>query len=424
MKTKLISKNSIQRFQHSGTIRIKKTPLQKRLEIIREAKRVEQIAKQMKLVKKNPNLDLLNFASLAMGPITQSAQIMRDTYDNIKDSKINSLATNAVNRKINSLINDYGQDSKGNVYFRSGTNKWVPLNSSKSNNKSSNKPNNKSNNKSNNLSSSTTKSSKITPINLSDNNGHFWTGYSGRQSELNGKSVRDMQNELNKYFANDKDYVALKTDNIWGDKTEAAYQRYLSENNTNNQTNNVQQTNTHNTPNTPSTTYTITEPYTLKYNYNNSLRDISKLGFNNYVGLVNFAKNSEHPLAQDLRYVFGDPEKWNQNEVESALRISGHYGRGFLGNGDFSDIIRNIQNLYAIKRNDQEIKQVAPDNINPYKSFDFVGNFNNWARDFNSKYNFNRFTPVEQLPDVTFAKYKQGGNLISKNPVERFKKKN
>lgn len=55
-------------------------------------------------------------------------------------------------------------------------------------------------------------------------NNRIISKYSNRKSELGGKSVKDWQNILKKYYAPG----TYKNDGIWGDNTEEAYRKYLT----------------------------------------------------------------------------------------------------------------------------------------------------------------------------------------------------
>lgn len=171
--------------------------------------------------------------------------------------------------------------------------------------------------------------------------------------------------------------LGVVADGIWGKNTEAAYQAMLAKN--------------------KEPIPTLTQPiqqyvpslgYRTNFDYTGSNSNIRDLGFNDYTTMVNFINNNpDNQFSRDMIQRFGNTNTWDQNNVESALNVSGKYrsGRG----GDFSDIMKS-QAAWAGTQNG---------------TYDRNQNFWNNLKVINGRLLF-----------------KQGG-LISKNPVKRFKTK-
>lgn len=181
-------------------------------------------------------------------------------------------------------------------------------------------------------------------------------------------------------------------DGTWGADTQAAYDRYLADQKRRQLADNLQFTKPDITTDIgtvpepkvePSVTPKLQSRYS-NFDYSGSNRAIRDLGFNNYNGLVNFVKsNPNNPFAQDLITRFTDVNNWNQNDVESALGVSGTYKRGI--NGDFSDIMRSMNDWQLEARTDNngtvyssphvkdlfEKVQVSPENRVLFPRFKF-----------------------------------------------------
>lgn len=91
----------------------------------------------------------------------------------------------------------------------------------------------------------------------------------------------------------------------------------------------------------------ITDP---QYYRTVSKQDIKSLGFKNYSTLVDSVKNHpNNPVSILTKKKFGnDPDKWNQNDVEGTLGISGTYYS--FGGGDYGDMMRSL-NKHASELN-------------------------------------------------------------------------
>lgn len=130
-------------------------------------------------------------------------------------------------------------------------------------------------------------------------------------------------------------------------------------------------------------------PYRSTFDYSQGARGIGGLGIKDYAGLVNFVgANPNHPLAQDLVHRFGAVNEWSKDRVEGELGVKGRYGRGILGGGDLSDIVRSMakwagdyngradrQGMYHWEQGpDGRFIQVAGPSSNGYGAGAFTGN--------------------------------------------------
>lgn len=211
------------------------------------------------------------------------------------------------------------------------------------------------------------------------------------------KAMQDYASRTNLRFSNinDSNFV----DNKWGNQTQSAWNQLLTYvNNLGNQSN-YQATNP-----IPQRTY-IPSITRSAWDYS---RGIDNLGFNNYAGLVNFVKgNANHGFARDLVNRFGAVDTWKQADVENALGVSGRYGRGFLGSGDFTDMISSMAKWAGENDAKYDNRFNAPKKkISTFNAGDLVRKANAIKLD-------------KTMPKLSFAK--QGAKLPSRNVVERFK---
>lgn len=90
--------------------------------------------------------------------------------------------------------------------------------------------------------------------------------------------------------------------------------------------------------------------YNPQFDYSQGARALGSLGIRDYASLVNFVKaNPNHPFAKDLANRFGSQLN-DQRLVESTLGVRGHYGRGILGGGDLSDMMKSMATWAGTRR--------------------------------------------------------------------------
>lgn len=172
--------------------------------------------------------------------------------------------------------------------------------------------------------------------------------------------------------------LGVVADGIWGKNTEAAYQAMLAKNREEAPVLTQQPIQQY----VPSAS---TLGYRTNFDYTGPNSNIRDLGFNDYATMVNFINNNpDHQFSKDMIKRFENTNTWNQNNVESALNVSGKYRRG-----DFSDLMKSQADWAGTENGNYDRRQ----------------NFWNNLKVINGKLFF-----------------KQEG-LISKNPVKRFKTK-
>ncbi len=214
------------------------------------------------------------------------------------------------------------------------------------------------------------------------------------QLGIDTSSAEKMQQGINAYNKNS----GLVVDNKWGDKSSAALSKILNSmpNDYRNEDTLQGLDNEKNIPNVveavvqkPIKTTYIPLSNTGGYGSNFVARDLkTALGNNNnYQGLVDFVWNNQNPeyqgIADDLKNMFSQYNSrnhwlYNQDDIMKALNISGRF-RG-TRSGDYGDIARALARYNGIK-----------------------------------DYEVDRFNQS--------LKYKQGGQLVSRNPITRFKNK-
>lgn len=202
---------------------------------------------------------------------------------------------------------------------------------------------------------------------------------------------------------------------------------------------------------TPVATTAIT-PATQQYSYYSpfSNDDIRNLGFHNYSSLYDAAKSGLHNDNSFMRAMYGrygnDVSKWNQQNIERDLDVSGQYHN--FGGGDFGDISRNMS-AWIGGQNGQFAAHQNYNNTTPslqtttttpttgvstttptstgipnYRNYntDFAGKFANWAKNSLGIGNNNTTTQsdVNMTPDnkstylhtrIPSYSAKQGGKL-------------
>lgn len=201
-----------------------------------------------------------------------------------------------------------------------------------------------------------------------------------------GKTAEQVQQLLNN---NNIGGYAVNVDNKWGNQSKDAlkkyYERYLKEQQINPPTDpvaiNLDQAYQAQKPsNQPSAFPKIEMPYTSTGTYNQGQSRILKdLGIRDYSSLVNYVNtNPGSSISSDLTQRFGNTSNWNQQNVENEIGIGGHYGR------------MNRNSLWG-----------------------YLGGLKN-------KYNQDY---ARKLGMMMLGYNKQGGQLVSRNPINRFKNK-
>ena len=183
--------------------------------------------------------------------------------------------------------------------------------------------------------------------------------------------------------------LGVEVDGIWGKNTNAAYEAWKQKNSTP-----VVET---------ATTQTVQAPtvYQSTYDYNNA-DDFKNLGFNDYNSLKSWVRaNPEHPFAKDMLERFKDTDLWTQNDIESALKVKGKYRSGYQG--DLYDIRKSMQNYfkdqYNIDKNNEYTTQIQQN----------MNNMNNYVQNLANRFSFLK------------KQFKNGGQLVSRNPITRFR---
>lgn len=311
----------------------------------------------------------------------------------------------------------YTKDNQHHNVFKNG--KWVPIpgNSTTSVNKTQSSGTTKTSTKS---TKTTPSSTKRTYVDWGDGRGKSWTEYKDRLNDIDkgmyaGNDIRFIQEDLNNQYKNNDliEWVksqgynpeALVTDNIWGSKTEEAYKWYMAWKNKLNQEHTAEQK--------------AKEPYTTSYipgDYNNlTHKDIANLGFNDYNTLYSWVGNNpNHWFAQDLMKRFGEIGTWDRQNIENNLGVSGRYGRNFLGNGDYADMFNSMKNYFSSYQNvgNQQQQQT---NYQPYVSVN-IPSYNDLR---NNPEVFTGYL-TNQLNNPYRRIFKKGG-IVSKNPIKRFR---
>lgn len=159
---------------------------------------------------------------------------------------------------------------------------------------------------------------------------------------LNNASTDEIQRLMVGYADNgnyqfDKNIFNTKSnfvDNRWGSQTQSAWEHL----------NNAVNTGEKNNPSPITITnqreYKEAIPNYSAWDYS---KGVDNLGFNDYAGLVNFVRgNADNGFAKDLIHRFGAVDTWKQADIENALGVRGRYGKGFLGSGDYADMLRSM----------------------------------------------------------------------------------
>lgn len=222
------------------------------------------------------------------------------------------------------------------------------------------------------------------------------TGYFNRDSF---KDVKTFQQALNNYLGKDG-YGSISEDNMWGNQTAAAFKTALDKS-----TSPVVRTvdKVIFQGKQPSL---VSVPTVKAENINIPIKDYGYSTTNHYDGDLNkyigtlksLNINSNQSLADFVNRDNSDLSGWEaqlHNDIRNALNndysdenikrvfgTSGKWGKGFLGRGDYGDFFNSLQRL--------------------------AGTWNgNYYRNVMNK------TPIN----------KQGGQLVSRNPITRFKNK-
>ena len=474
MKTKLISRNPIQRFQKGGK-EGKKENIKEKSKFEKLMEKVSKMNSKYKITSPTKTLpsdetdnyykpyryklsDRLNDnkkINLPDSPadadkIIRAFAKIDETVDNInknipksqkkkphdfkkgevrwiyKDGKWYAQWTNRKDQNLYEVVpGTRGYDRNGNFNKWDGK-KWVTITPApKSKTQSSNTITNKSN-------KSTTKSTKTTPssstkrtyVDWGDERGKSWTEYKDRLNDIDkgtyaGNDIRFIQEDLNNQYSNNNDLIE------W-----AKSQGYNPEALT---TDNIWGSKTEEAykwymawkdklNQEHAAEQKAKEPYTTSYipgDYNNlTYKDIANLGFNDYNTLYSWVGNNpDHWFAQDLTKRFGEIGTWDRQNIENNLGISGRYGKNFLGNGDYSDMFNSMKNYFSSYQNvgNQQQQQT---NYQPYVSVN-IPSYNDLR---NNPEVFTGYI-TNQLNNPYRRIFKKGG-IVSKNPVKRFREGN
>ena len=221
---------------------------------------------------------------------------------------------------------------------------------------------------------------------------------------IDTSNAEKMQQGINAY---NKD-SGLVIDNKWGDKSSAALSKILSSMPANYRNEDMYQE-LDNKRNIPEVTPNF------GYRTNNTYEDVDfrdrlkSMGIRSNADLIDFGwrtqgndydwkgNNWAKQFRSDINQALGGD--WSDTNIRKTFNTSGNWGGGFLGSGDISDFQRALQ-------------------IN-------AGSWNGAYDRAKEQYKTNRlkFSPgyVNWRSLLNLSYYKQGGQLVSRNPVQRFK---
>lgn len=130
--------------------------------------------------------------------------------------------------------------------------------------------------------------------------------------------------------------------------------------------------------------------YAIPVDYDNA-ESFNQLGIKDYNTLKQFViDNPRHQFSQDMIRRFKDTDQWTQNDIESALKVKGKYRNGYQGD------------LYDIRNS---MKNYIQNNPRPQEYVDM----NDYMIGLESRFPFLK------------KRFKNGGQLVSRNPITRFK---
>lgn len=140
------------------------------------------------------------------------------------------------------------------------------------------------------------------------------------------------------------------------------------------------------------------------------------LNFRNYNEMENFVReNPNHIFSRLMTTLYGtDTNLWNRANIEGDIRIGGNYGRRdagrlqrFLGNWAGTNAGR-LANMTEEQWNPKsQPTQTTQQSTNIMYNRDFATEFGDWYKNY--------------LANLNNYKFKQGGRLISKDPIKQFK---
>ena len=201
---------------------------------------------------------------------------------------------------------------------------------------------------------------------------------------IGGKDAQSMQQSINDYYTkNNINATQLATDNKWGKNSKAALTKILSSMPTNYRNADMQQ-GLDNEKNIPETILTPTPkiemPYTSTGTYDmDKSKTLKNFGIRDYNSLLSYVnENPGNSIASDLKQRFGETSEWNQQNIENEIGIGGHYGR--MNRNALWGYLAGLKNKY------------------------------------NQDY-------ARKLGMMMLGYNKQGGQLVSRNPIQRFKNK-
>ena len=226
---------------------------------------------------------------------------------------------------------------------------------------------------------------------------------------IDTSSAEKMQQGINTYNKNNNINVKeLVEDNKWGDKSKSALSTILSFMPTNYRNENIQQRldNKRNIPQqlTPNFGYRTNNTYE-DVNFRDRLKS---MGIGSNADLIDFGWRTQgnnydwkgndwaKQFRSDINQALGGD--WSDNNIRKTFNISGNWGRGFLGSGDMSDFQRTLQTN--------------------------AGSWNGAYDKAKEQYESNKLKFPEYMKPITnwfTGYYKQGRQLPSRNPIQRFK---
>ena len=234
---------------------------------------------------------------------------------------------------------------------------------------------------------------------------------------IDTSSAEKMQQGINAYNKNS----GLVVDNKWGDNSSTALSRILSSM-PSNYRNEDTQWGLNNEKNIPVPTKPVINlGYRTSNTYeNNDFSDrLKNMGIRSNADLINFMYNSgkagwkgdawQTQFRSDVDRALGGD--YSDANIRKVFNTQGNWGRGFLGGGDFKDFQNVLQTNAGVWNGLYDSKQ--------QKAADLLSRTGQNGTVYSTSY-------IKDLVDrVKGLSYrKQGGQLLSRNVVERFKQKN
>ena len=241
---------------------------------------------------------------------------------------------------------------------------------------------------------------------------------------IDTSSAEKMQQGINAYNKNSK----LVTDNKWGNNSKAALSTILSSMPSNYRNKDTQwgldnEKNISEVIQNPIKVIPQSTPFGYRtnnaYEGNDFSNRLKSMGIRSNADLIDFGwrtqgnnydwkgDNWAKQFRSDINQALGGD--WSDANIRKTFNIGGTWGRGFLGGGDISDFQRALQTNAGVWNGRYDQKR---DNfIKSQPMQNFINNY------------FANRTPYFNWRDgLKFSFYaKQGGQLVSKNPINRFK---